>query len=341
MVDLAAVWQTLQGAVAVGAPQLRISPSSNANLFAIIDTSGRVGICLDVPTAVIPRGSIYPAMGAFRVRPEKSGLTTRIAVVLDQDQFRGVFTEMASDLVSWCGNEVDDRSAFIRLLKRLETWRNLFAGGAAPLSEARQVGLFGELLFLERLLGASSQQGAAIEAWVGPSRRPQDYVFEGALAVEVKTTVSGSGENDMEVASLEQLDPSNFAALFLWNMMLAVESGGAGRTLMQLVLAIRGMLRGDLLLASFGDRIKAAGYFDSHATHHYDSVAFSVTCSRVFRVLDGFPGLTRKTVPNAVRHAEYGLSLAAVPAVFEALEESAVEEVLSALGAGSGSSARK
>jgi len=63
--------------------------------------------------------------------------------------------------------------------------RNVFASRGA-LTPEKEVGLFGELLFLEFLIHQIGA-GPAVDAWQGPLSEEHDFVFD-AIHIEVKTT---------------------------------------------------------------------------------------------------------------------------------------------------------
>lgn len=129
------------------------------------------------------------------------------------------------------------------------------------LSEERQAGLFGELLFFGRLRAAGVVN--VTSTWVGPDRQAHDFRW-GELEFEVKTT-SGSARVHT-INGLGQLLASLGCQLFLISMQLT-DAGTGGRTLPELVSAIRR----DLSAAErteFDRRLELAGYLDRHAAHY-------------------------------------------------------------------------
>src|SRR5439155_9457885 len=113
-------------------------------------------------------------------------------MLLERPDFRGVFAEMCTDVLRCCrlaGG--DEHRAVEKLVDRLGAWKELFRGsGPQPLGDEEQLGLYGELLFLEELITRNIQPASAVDAWKGPLKDPHDFHL-GSVHVEVKTTASG------------------------------------------------------------------------------------------------------------------------------------------------------
>jgi hypothetical protein len=129
------------------------------------------------------------------------------------------------------------------------------------LPEERQAGLFGELIFLERLTAAGVEDPVA--TWVGPDRQAHDFRW-GELEFEVKTT-SGTARVHT-INGLTQLMPSLSCRLFLISIQLT-DAGTGGRSLPELVGSVRGGLS-PAALADFDRKLGLAGYLDRHAPHY-------------------------------------------------------------------------
>jgi len=166
------------------------------------------------------------------------------------------------------------------------------------LSEERQAGLFGELLFLERLLLNGTVN--AIDAWVGPNRQPHDFRI-GSNEFEVKTT--GGQARVHTINGLTQLQASTACSLYLISIQLT--DGGAGGILLpELVHQLRQVVSASDLL-EFNRRLKAAGYEDSHAAHYPRRRRLRSKMAMI-AVLDGTPRLTAQAL--ALLPAEFATS---------------------------------
>jgi hypothetical protein len=129
---------------------------------------------------------------------------------------------------------------------------------SSRLSNDREVGLFGELTVLERLIpeiGAT----CAVAAWKGWLREEHDFGLEDC-DLEVKTTV---GERPLHwISSRDQLTPS--PSRDLWLISVRLTTGGAGgRTLPEQIQAVRLLAQSET--ASLDAALSQAGWVSSSA----------------------------------------------------------------------------
>lgn len=315
-----------------GVFQLRIFGESSLNLFGVLELpERRVGIQLQVPSRLIPAVGEYPSTAGFRTRSERIASTTRIVVLLEVQEFRGVFGEMCIDVLRACLRAGSDETKAVHaLVDRLIAWKELFRGsGPIPLPEREQMGLFGELTFLETLLDRSVPAATALEGWRGPFHDPHDFHL-GSVHVEVKATAS-MDPGVTQISSLEQLDPAGTQALFLWHYRFQTATDGSGRTLRGLVEKLRVRLEaaGPHIRAAFDDCLLKIRYLDLHAAEHYDLIGLGLCQTRTLRICHGFPGLTHESVPAPVRAARYDLSVDMVSSEHDVRLEDAMEEICS------------
>lgn len=130
--------------------------------------------------------------------------------------------------------------------------RNVFASRGAMTTE-KEVGLLGELIFLEFLIHQIGA-GPATFSWQGPLSEEHDFTFD-SVHIEVKTT---SGERRRHVIhGLDQLVPLRSVPLSVLSIQLTRTAPDGGRTLPQVVAQVRKIAGGhqvavDAMLASFG-----------------------------------------------------------------------------------------
>lgn len=222
-----------------------------------------------------------------------------------------LFAMMTEDVVSTLEvhKGTDDEGLLYVFLGRIRAWQEFMRrGGDGVLSPEAEIGLFGELELLGDILSAGVPTVVAVEAWKGPLDGVQDFTF-GTGAIEVKSTVS-SRSFPVLVGSLDQLDDSLTQPLFLAGVRLALTS--AGRTLPEQVAQIRDRLREDLATQSvFDSRLISAGFLGTVAQQY--TRKFSRSEMRLLRVSDGFPRLTRASVPVQIRGARYEIDLDLIP----------------------------
>jgi hypothetical protein len=168
-------------------------------------------------------------------------------------------------------------------------------GGLTP---EKEVGLYGELLFLEYLINTIGD-GRAVAVWQGPLSEEHDFVFD-SLHVEIKTTVSERRRHT--IGSLEQLVPLRGVPLGLISIQLTRTSPDGGRTLPELVAHVRSISGGhvvevDRRLAGLGWKAEDADLYRTYWTLR--------TQPRAYHVRGDFPAMTpsliEPVVPNFAR----------------------------------------
>jgi hypothetical protein len=190
------------------------------------------------------------------------------------------------------------------------------------LSPEAEIGLFGELICLRSLMDAGLTPATAIEGWIGPLNGLQDF-FLGGGAVEVKTTIAIAGF-PATIGSLDQLDTSTRQPFFLAAIRIRLDV--SGMSLPEIVNDMRTRLREDPAAQHMLNiKLIHAGYLDAVSEDYKRS--FAHVSTRMFHVGEGFPRLTRASVPLQITQARYDLDIDTINA-----DTVAVSAVLDQLG---------
>lgn len=189
-------------------------------------------------------------------------------------------------------------------LRRVAAWQEFMRKPSdRRLSGEEEVGLYGELLTLDRALDAGASPADMVESWEGPLDGIQDFAI-GNGAIEVKSSIAVTGF-PARIGSLEQLDDAVRQPLYLSAQRLVVDTDGA--TLPGLIERIRGRLKDTGAEGIFELRLKQAGYYDDHAEHY--SRPFLSASERLFLINDAFPRLTPGIVGAGIRSATYSIDV--------------------------------
>ncbi len=218
-----------------------------------------------------------------------------------------MFTLMAADMVSTLGaaSGLDEGAIFQLFLDRIRAWQNFMRRGRDGLLSAEaELGLHGELILLALLLDAGLNALSAVESWRGPLHGLHDFEITTG-AIEVKTTASEQGF-PVKILSLEQLDSRLAEPLYLAGLHLSADPDGLN--LSERVEAIRLRLRNDqAVLHTFNTLLLHTGYADAMADRY--PRCFVHDRSRLLRVDDHFPSLTRHKVPSEISTVHYEIDL--------------------------------
>lgn len=224
-----------------------------------------------------------------------------LVLSLEDTKHRDLFIKLCADLVEAAAS--DRAEALARFLDRLDAWRQFLRDRQEGLSRSSIIGLIGELLILERLLGADA---GLIASWEAPLDGLHDFHSRGH-ALEIK---SGLGPSpSITISRLDQLDSADLRRLDLIHVKL-IEAPD-GRTLGDIIASIRGSIPGSV--PQFDNALLRRGLLP------YDDAARNAPRVQLrtmdsYAVRDGFPRLLRDTLPVAITDATYTLDIRALSA---------------------------
>lgn len=219
---------------------------------------------------------------------------------VDRDLFEGLCRTLASSLT----HASDSASSLAVSLAHVRRWKTFLAGRSQHLSAEEVRGLFAEITFLLELIDRQMSSNAAVEAWLGPKRSHQDFIF-GNTAVEIKS-LSGTERSTVRISSEDQLESLN-DALFLRIYRLSNLADAAGTcSLNEIITAVHARLGEADAVEAFDRKLIAHGYAP---LPDYDQPRFVVSDVRSYRVSDGFPRLMRSQLPIGIASVAYDIRL--------------------------------
>ena len=218
-----------------------------------------------------------------------------------------VFATLCEDLISSIGNISDEKILVRSILCQLEKWRNLFeCSRKKELSESEQLGLFGELTFLQYMLQVlPTRQLDVLHTWMGVEKSNKD--FQGnEWAVEVKSSIGR--KNKVTINGETQLDSNIFKHLILCHY--SIERNNAnGLTLPQLIDAIENLLKYDqMILNYFRARLMLAGYMPEDRTK-YELRHYNIKKRDLYSVTSDFPRIVQDDLRKGVHDVTYTIML--------------------------------
>lgn len=304
-----AAWRALGSCMELeGWRSIPVSFSGNCNLQAARRYPENVeALLVGFNSIVLPVASALPQANGFGVERISIGNSDKwLALVRHSEGSQELFFRMAADIVDLITSNAEkgELQLYQLFIGRLHTWQMFMQKSHEALNSSAEVGLVGELRFLEILLDAGLPLHMVVDAWKGPIHGLQDFEL-GTGAVEVKSTIASNGF-PARIMSLEQLDDSVRHPLFVCGCRFSV--GSVGMTLPQRVDAMRQRLTLDgHALSRFNTVLLFAGYLDGHAEHYVRQ--FVNTYERFLLVDSSFPRLVPGNVPAGIRQVRYEIDL--------------------------------
>lgn len=236
-----------------------------------------------------------------------------VVIKLIDDPSRDLFRTISNDLIAaTIPVNPDNSTMVIRAINlRMKRWRDLLGRKQSELlSKPEQIGLFGELRFLQDyFLHRFDNASTAVATWQGPTGSEQDFGWSNML-FEVKTQLSTS-DRKVFISSLEQLDDIS-GKIWLAHQTVAADEAktSESQSLKRLVDAIRAHLSDDIFASDgLNTILMEIGYADHPA---YDEVRYLLNQRMFFRVDSSFPKLKRSEVSPEIITAKYTIDIAAI-----------------------------
>lgn len=228
----------------------------------------------------------------------------RLVLALEKEVDRDLFEGLCRTLAAALEHATDSVSSLAVALAHLRRWKTFLSGRGQHLSAEEIRGLFAEITFLLELLDRPVPAVAALEAWLGPDKSHQDFIF-GNTAVEIKS-LSGAERNTVRISSEDQLESLN-DALFLRIYRLSNLPDAAGaRSLNAAVADVQARLGEAEAVEAFDRKLVAHGYAP---LPDYDEPTFVIGSVTTYRVQGGFPRLMRSQLSTGIARVAYDIRL--------------------------------
>ena len=318
MNEVEAAWKELEAEAehvpGSGVLVRRLAPDGVGDIRVGIEQPGAVRtLFVSVPRGTLNRAAMQLGCAGIDAKVYALNASDRenvdVGVRLTNERFGDLFGALAQDLVTYIAAVATATDVAPALFGRLARWQQ-FLKRLAPdgLGAEAQRGLYGELLFLKRVLIPTLGGVSALNAWTGPQGTDQDFQSGDRRAIEVKTA-AGHQLQVLEIASERQLDLIGLDVLLIYFASLDVRSG-SGETLPEAIAAMRTLI--DLTHGArevFEACILEAGYLDVHAPR-YAGVGYDLRRTAFFRVTDAFPRITETMLPQGIGNVRYAVSVA-------------------------------
>lgn len=242
------------------------------------------------------------------------------------DRVRDIFATICGNIANTIQSISTEREAVKLVISQMRKWQDLFSKKMKnTLSIQEQQGLFGELLFLQKLICFPMDIVRSVMSWVGPNMAPQDFQNE-SWAVEVKTITANKYPN-VSINGELQLDETPIDKLFLYN--LVVENVPVdGKNLPELIGELRDSLSQDNnALNLFENKLIYYGYFDIDADDYKDR-CYQIRKENYYVVQGEFPRIKKDDLLLGVSDVKYSITLA-VPTENNVEESNVLNTILS------------
>ena len=231
-----------------------------------------------------------------------------LTIQLFSDTNKDIFAYLCGNLVETIEKCDTEAKAIKLVLNKLEKWKTMFAKGASDgLSITEQQGLYGELMYLHKLvLRGIFSYVDTLKIWVGADKAMRD--FQGKdWAVEAKT-ISINNADQISINGERQLDETLLDKLYLYHLSVEV-SRMNGQTLNEKVDELRSLFSDDkAALNIFNAKLMEAGYFDHHR-ELYRERCYKIRKESIYVIDDSFPRIKESELRDGVSNTVYSINV--------------------------------
>lgn len=225
-----------------------------------------------------------------------------LTLILKNENNWEIFLQLCEDLMFSAKSIKSNRAK--KILSRLIRWQTFLKNETNSISEEIQIGLMGELIFLNEYLSRWVSLEQAINAWVGPEKEKQDFRINGT-SIEIKSFMDKK-QDQVNISSIEQLN-NNDNNLYLCT--IGFKSSDDGETLEDYCKKIQKRIYEECpsALSAFEDLLISYGYY-SHCK--YDNLKkLSPYKNCCYNVNNEFPKIPITIKNPAILNVNYKLDL--------------------------------
>lgn len=228
----------------------------------------------------------------------------RLVLTLEKQADRDLFESLCRTLTSTLEHATDAASSLAVAMAHIRRWKAFLAGGSQHLSAEQVRGLFAELTFLLELIERQASTSACVDAWLGPEKSHQDFIF-GNTAVEIKS-LSGAERSSVRISSEDQLESLNDTLFLRIYRLSSLPDAKVAESLNEMVTAVQARLDEAGAIEALDRKLAAHGYAP---LPYYDTPRFVVSEARTYLIRDSFPRVVRSQLATGIDRVSYDIRL--------------------------------
>lgn len=215
---------------------------------------------------------------------------------LKDPTYQRPFDKFCRNIIDLLADETDPTRGPDDILLEFAEWKHLFSLEHLDADDIQ--GIIGELLFLRDYLIPKYGEIKAIESWTRTSFGKQDFILDDTW-YEVKAMKTGAGR--IVINSVEQLDNIKSGHLAIVELQASTNVSSKSFNLRTLYSSIRNCLINPYSIKMFDDAMNRYIMYDDR----YDELVFEELDIESYSVVQTFPRIKRKDIPQGVRIPSY------------------------------------
>jgi hypothetical protein len=296
---------------------MRLAEKTDHAIWSWVKQSdGKVGLAIQVLNSDIHVPEI-PISKHFEVKEKVyENYPPMLTLICVNYEFFEIFEVLCQDLINYSKSLRTVEQLLLGIKNRILVWYELFKKDFKGLTKKQVIGLAAELTFLKLWITKFKEN---IGTWIGPEDSPQDFIPKNrSFAVETKAASWALA--DIKISSLFQMDFSGRLYVAVFPSRLVDSDDPAATNLDEIIDSIRKDLDPANTL-SFETKLLLAGY----VPNKFNDIHFELGLPIFYRVVDGFPKLTKANIASSIVDCKYTISLVDLEVFKVTLDEIEVE----------------
>lgn len=194
-----------------------------------------------------------------------------------------------------------DSFSFIHEMKlTLRKFKNFFEKSKLKLKQSQEIGLYGELLYLDNLIDKKDE--SAINYWLGPNRNRHDFELND-IGYEVKSTLKQKNVS-ITISSEVQLDQDNLKELNL--ILYTLERNTNGMTLIELARKLFNKFSSVKNKILFKANLLKLGF---DIDNNLNDQSYKVIKFNTFKIDGDFPKIIKSNLDKNIFDVKYKINI--------------------------------
>jgi hypothetical protein len=211
-----------------------------------------------------------------------------------------IFLALISSIYDSLTKQTDSFNFFQELKLILKNFKNFFEKSKTELNQSNELGLFGELLFLDRLIQEKDED--VINFWMGPNRSRHDFeVLD--IGYEIKSTLKQKNVS-ISISSEVQLEKNNLNELNL--VLYTLEKNANGISLLELAQKLIHKFSSVKNKTLYKANLLRLGF---DIDNNINDQNYKVLKSNILKVEDDFPKITKSSIDKNIFDVKYKINI--------------------------------
>jgi hypothetical protein len=211
-----------------------------------------------------------------------------------------IFLALMSSLYDSLTKQTDSFSFFQELKIILKNFKHFFEKSKTELTQSNEIGLFGELLFLDQLIQDKDED--AINYWMGPNRSRHDFEVSD-IGYEIKSTLKQKNVS-ISISSEIQLEKDNLNVLNL--VLYTLEKNANGISLLELAQKLIHKFSSVKNKTLYKANLLRLGF---DMDNNINDQKYKILKTNILKIEDDFPKITKSSIDKNIFDVKYKINI--------------------------------